>query len=94
MPSLHPLHCHGHPPGYGYLVGRRRGAEVYIVVSARVVGEESLSRGFHSGIPEVKWPRSQSTCVEPCKELEGDKSLLGAVEQLHCVHHLLRGNLE
>lgn len=34
-----------------------------------------------------------STCVKPSKKLEGDKSLLGAVEQFHCIYHLLRGNL-
>jgi len=42
MPSSHPLHCHGHPPGYGYLGG----AEVYIVASARLLVEESLISRF------------------------------------------------
>ena len=33
------------------------------------------------------------TCIEPSKKLEGDESLFGTVEQYHCIHHLLRGNL-
>ena len=55
-----------------------------------VVLQNKKSGHFLGRVPRS---RAASTCIEPSKKLEGDKSLFGAVEQYHCIHHLLRGNL-